>query len=143
MNPCRSNQQKQSIQINSYNVIMRRQQCLLFLSLSMMRMKSNEGGVQKFGMQQYRRYHLRDASRSLQWILCFNILFISAIERKMTVFNGKSLRYLYFSVLLAVNMRFSRNLAFSSYGELFSVYINNLCSQQIVQIYYLCKSVKF
>lgn len=64
--------------------------------------------------------------------LCLNILFISAIERKMTVFNGKSLRYLYFSVLLAANMRFSRNLAFSSYGELFSVYINNLCGRQIV-----------
>ena len=47
----------------------------------------------------------------------------------MTVFNGKSLRFLSFSVLLGANMRFSRILAFRVCGVLLGVYIDNFCKR--------------
>ena len=57
----------------------------------------------------------------------------------MTIFNGKSLRFLSFSVLLAVNMQFSRILAFRVCGVLLGVYIDNLCKRQLVYVCHFCE----
>ena len=82
------------------------------------------------------RYQLRDASRSLQWIFRFNSLTLNVIGVKIAVFNGKSLRFLSFSVLLAANMRFSRILLFRSNRVFLGVYIDNLYGRQFIYICY-------
>ena len=61
-----------------------------------------------------------------------NLLYINAIGRKVAISNGKSLRFLYFSVLSGTNKRFSRILACRAHDEASCDYINNLLERLFI-----------